>query len=139
MFRLLRLYNGSLQSKPLLVTSLTTGFCYGIGDYFAQTIEKNQGKRDNYDLKRLSVFTIFGTVAGGPIYYAWFSKIHNMEIFIERIVKWNERRILTNHFKIELHKHLSSKSIGDLSMKTFRTNYKAHFDLIEKPIKVKLF
>lgn len=55
-------------------------------------------------------------------------------MFIERIVKWNEKRTLTNHFKIELHKHLSSNSIEDLSMKTFRTNYKAHFDLIEKPI-----
>lgn len=134
MFKLLGLYNGALQSKPLLVTSLSTGVCYGAGDYIAQTIEKNQGKRENYDLKRLTVFTIFGTVAGGPVYYAWFSKIHNMEIFIERIVKWNEKRTLANHFKIELHKHLSSNSLGDLSMKTFRTNYKAHFDLIDKPI-----
>jgi hypothetical protein len=134
MFKLLGLYNNALQSKPLLVTSLSTGVCYGIGDYIAQTIEKNQDKREQYDLKRLTVFTIFGTVAGGPVYYAWFSKIHNMEMFIERIVKWNERRSLTNHFKVELHKHLTTNSIGDMSMGTFRKNYKAHFDLIEKPI-----
>ena len=134
MFKLLGLYNRALQSKPLLVTSLSTGVCYGIGDYIAQTIEKNQGKREKLDLKRFAVFTIFGTVAGGPVYYTWFSKIHNMEIFIERIVKWNEKRALTNHFKLELNKHLTSNSLGDLSMKTFRTNYKAHFDLIEKPI-----
>lgn len=134
MFKILELYNRALQSKPLLVTSLSTGVCYGIGDYIAQSIEKNQGNREQYDLKRLTVFTVFGTVAGGPVYYAWFNKIHNMEIFIERIVKWNERRTLTNHFKSELHKHLTTNSIGDMSMKTFRTNYKKHFDLFEKPI-----
>jgi hypothetical protein len=134
MFRLLGLYNSALQSKPLLVTSLSTGVCYGAGDYMAQTIEKNQGKRDKYDLKRLAVFTIFGTVAGGPVYYAWFSKIHNMPAFIERIVRWNEKRTLASHFKQELHKHLNSNTLGDLSMKTFRTNYKAHFDTIDKPL-----
>lgn len=134
MFKLLGLYNKALQAKPLLVTSLSTGVCYAAGDCIAQTIEKNQGKRNEYDLKRLGVFTIFGTIAGGPIYYAWFSKIHNMEIFIERIVKWNEKRTLANHFRTELHKHLTSNTIGDLSMKTFRENYKANFDLIEKPI-----
>lgn len=40
MFRLLRLYNCALQSKPLLVTSLSAGVCYGVGDCIAQTIEK---------------------------------------------------------------------------------------------------
>ena len=41
MFGILGLYNRALQSKPLLVTSLSTGVCYGIGDYIAQSIEKN--------------------------------------------------------------------------------------------------
>lgn len=134
MFKLLGLYNGALQSKPLLVTSLSTGVCYGAGDCIAQTIEKNQGKRDKYDLKRLAVFTIFGTIAGGPIYYAWFSKIHNMPVFIEHIVKWNEKKILTKHFKQEFRKHLNSNTIENLDMKTFMTNYKKHFDTIDKPI-----
>ena len=40
MFRILSVYNNALQSKPLLVTSLSTGACYGVGDYIAQTIEK---------------------------------------------------------------------------------------------------
>ena len=134
MFRILSAYNIVLQKKPLLVTSLSTGFCYGTGDYIAQTIEKEQGKRNNYDLKRLAVFTIFGTIAGGPIYYAWFSKIHNMPLFIERIVKWNEKRTLLRHFRSELNNHLNSNNINQMSMKTFRTNYKTHFDTIEKPV-----
>jgi len=134
MFRLLSVYNNALQSKPLFITSISTGICYGTGDYFAQTIEKNQGKRESYDIKRLAVFTIFGTVAGGPIYYAWFSKIHNMPAFIERVVKWNEKRTLLRHFKSELNNHLNSKNLDGMSMKTFRTNYKIHFDTIEKPV-----
>lgn len=134
MFTLLSKYNAILQSKPLLVTSISTGVCYGIGDYIAQTIEKNQCKREQIDLKRLGVFTVFGTVAGGPIYYAWFSKIHNMPAFIETIVKWNEKRTLTRHFRKELNEHLLNNKISDMSMKTFRINYKAHFDTIQKPI-----
>ncbi len=46
MFKLLSLYNNALLSKPLLVTSLSTGVCYGTGDYIAQNIEINQGKRE---------------------------------------------------------------------------------------------
>jgi hypothetical protein len=134
MFKILSLYNRALQSKPLLVTSLSTGVCYGIGDYIAQTIEKKQGKREFFDMKRLGVFTFFGTIAGGPIYYVWFSKIHNMPAFIERVVKWNEKRTLTRHFRQELNNHLANNKISDLSMKTFRLNYKAHFDTIEKPV-----
>lgn len=134
MFKLLSIYNKALQSKPLLVTSVSTGICYGAGDYIAQSIEKNQGKRANYDLKRLGVFTVFGTIAGGPIYYAWFSKIHNMPAFIETVVKWNEKRTLIRHFRKELNEHLLTNKINDLSMKNFRLNYKSHFDTIEKPV-----
>lgn len=134
MFRLLSLYNNSLKSKPLLITSLSTGVCYGAGDYIAQSIEKNQGKREEFDVKRLIVFSVFGIVGGGPVYYAWFSKIHNMPAFVEGIVKWNEKRTLTRHFRKELNDHLLNNKIGDLSMKTFRNNYKLHFDTIEKPI-----
>lgn len=134
MFKILNAYNTALQAKPFLVTNLSTGVCYGLGDYIAQSIEKSQGKRDEYDYTRLGVFITFGTLAGGPIYYTWFSKIHNMPVFIENIVKWNQKRILAGHFKQELHKHLSSNSLGDLSMKNFRINYKSNFDTIEKPI-----
>jgi hypothetical protein len=57
-----------------------------------------------------------------------------MPAFIERIVRWNEKKTLTSHFKQELHKHLNFNTLGDLSMKTFITNYKAHFDTIDKPV-----
>lgn len=134
MFRILSAYNKALQTKPLLITSLSTGACYCAGDYIAQTIEKKQGKRDTYDMQRLMVFTIFGVTCGGPIYYVWFSKIHNMPQFIENVVKWNERRVLTRHFQTELRNHLNTNNLDVLSMKTFRNNYKAHFDTIEKPI-----
>jgi hypothetical protein len=134
MFKLLSLYNKGLQSKPLLITSISTGVCYGIGDYVAQTIEKNQNKREEYDMKRLMVFLTFGLTCGGPVYYAWFNKIHNMPQFIERVVKWNERRILTRHFQSELRNHINSNNLDVLSMKTFRNNYKTHFDTIEKPV-----
>ena len=46
-----------------------------------------------------------------PVYYAWFSKIHNMQEFIERIVRWNKKRTLLTHFKQELHKHLNSNTL----------------------------
>lgn len=134
MFKILNLYNKALQTKPLLVTSISTGVCYGIGDYIAQTIEKKQLKRVDYDIKRLLVFITFGTLAGGPVYYAWFSKIHNMPIFIENIVKWNEKRILTRHFKNELNKHFINNNISNLSMQKFRLEYKKHFDIIDRPI-----
>ena len=134
MFRLLNAYNNALKSRPLFVTSVTTGVCYLTGDYIAQSIEKSQGKRDNWDHKRLGVFGVFGLIAGGPIYYTWFSKINNMPIFIENIVKWNEKRILSMHFRSELGKYLRNDKIGDMSMKKFRENYKAHFDTIDKPI-----
>lgn len=57
-----------------------------------------------------------------------------MKIFIERIVKWNEKRIFAYNYKILLRKHLSTNSINDLSMKTFRIKYKNHFDYFTKPI-----
>ncbi len=134
MASILSAYNRALKSRPLLVTSLSTGVCYGLGDFIAQTIEKKQSKREKYDIKRLSVFTIFGTFAGGPIYYAWFSKIHNMPIFIENVVKWNEKRTLMRHFRQELNTHLNSNNLSNMSMKNFRINYKTHFDIIEKPV-----
>jgi hypothetical protein len=131
---MLSLYNKALQRSPLLVTSLTTSFCYGIGDGIAQKIEIHQGKREEYDKKRLVVFTIFGLAFGGPIYYAWFSKIDKMPFLIERIVKWNERRLLTQHFRSQLSQNLKNNTIENMSMKNFRTQYKNNFDNIEKPL-----
>lgn len=131
---MLTLYNKALQRNPLLVTSLTTSICYGIGDSIAQKIEMNQGKRDNFDKKRLGVFTLFGLAFGGPIYYAWFSKIDKMPFLIEKLVKWNERRLLTYHFKNQLSNNIKNNTLENMSMRTFRVQYKNNFDNIEKPL-----
>ncbi len=131
---MLSLYNKALQRSPLFVTSLTTSFCYGVGDGIAQKIEIHQGKRTEIDTKRLAVFTVFGLAFGGPIYYAWFSKIDKMPFLIEKIVKWNERRLLTQHFRSQLSQNLKNNTIENMSMKNFRIQYKHNFDNIEKPL-----
>ncbi len=132
--RILNAYNNSLASKPVLITSLTTGFCYGSGDLLAQYVEKQQGKREEYDLHRTSVFTIFGTIAAGPIYYAWFSKINKMPMFLENVVKWNQQRVLTSEFRKQLANSIRTNNVNSMSMKTFREQYKYHFDTIDKPL-----
>lgn len=132
--RILNVYNNSLASKPVLITSLTTGFCYGSGDLLAQYVEKQQGKREEYDWHRTSVFTIFGTIAAGPIYYAWFSKINKMPMFLENVVKWNQQRVLTSEFRKQLANSIKTNNVNSMSMKTFREQYKLHFDTIDKPL-----
>jgi hypothetical protein len=127
-------YNTALKAKPLVVTSLTTGFCYGLGDVLAQEIEIRQGKKVSYDKYRIGVMTVFGIFLGGPIYYVWFSKIERVPQLLEKIAAWNERRILVQHFSRELEQRISSNSISDMSMKAFRTNYKDNFDKIDKPL-----
>jgi hypothetical protein len=130
----LNAYNRTLKSKPLLVTAISTAVCYGAGDTIAQSIEIKQNKREEYDLSRLGVFVTFGLLAGGPVYYAWFSKIDKMPMLIEKLVKWNEQRALGAHFRKELKHHMNSGSIETMSMKTFRSSYNYHFENIEKPL-----
>ncbi len=127
---LLNLYNRALAKRPILITSLSTGFCYFSGDILAQHIEIKTEKRTEYDFSRLAVFGVFGTVAAGPLYYAWFSKINKMPMFLENLVRWNQRRILSQEFK----KQLMTKNNNTISMKQFREEFKNHFDTIEKPI-----
>src|SRR3989338_801437 len=91
-------YNTILKKYPLTVTSLTTGVCYGLGDVLAQKVEKNLGRRDKYDLHRMAMFTVFGTVFGGPVYYAWFSKLDKVPKLLERIVRWNQSKHLSKYF-----------------------------------------
>jgi protein Mpv17 len=127
-------YNNALQAKPLLVTAITTGFCYGAGDVVAQSIERNNDKKKNYDLQRFAVMVVFGTFLGGPIYYYWFSKIDKMPRLIEKLVRWNEKRNLVQHFARELNTHMAKNSLSDMSMKKFRLNYKSNFDTMQKPL-----
>jgi len=132
--RLLSGYNNALARRPILVTSLSTGFCYGSGDMLAQYIEKKQGTRVDYDYHRLAVFTGFGTMMAGPVYYSWFSKINKMPLFLENVVRWNQQRILTANFKKQLHEHIYNKKLENFSMKQFREQFKHNFDTIDKPL-----
>ena len=132
MYSLFRAYNSILHKHPLSITSLTTGACYGAGDYLAQKVEMKQGKRTEIDKHRLAVFTLFGTFLGGPIYYAWFNKIDKMPLLVERIVKWNQQRYITNEFGKQLHHHIKKNSIDAISMKDFRVQLKSNFEMIEK-------
>jgi hypothetical protein len=134
MYSLFRAYNSILHKYPLPITSLTTGACYGAGDYLAQKVEMKQGKRTEIDKHRLAMFTLFGTFLGGPIYYAWFNKIDKMPILVERIVKWNQQRYITNEFRKQLHHHVNKNSVDAMSMKDFRVQLKSSFEIIEKPM-----
>lgn len=132
--RILTGYNTVLNNKPLLSTSISTGFCYGSGDILAQYIEKKQGKREKFDWHRTSVFTIFGTIIAGPIYYEWFSKINKIPIFLENVIKWNQYRILAGEFKKQLAANIKNNKLDLMSMKTFREQFKHNFETIEKPL-----
>lgn len=134
MFKLFRIYNSFLETHPKTGTSLTTGFCYGCGDLLAQKIEKNQKKREEYDFHRTLVFTFFGTVFGGPIYYAWFRKLSKTPMLLESIVKYNETRVLSYEFKQQLNKAIRDNTIDTISFKVFREQFKSNFENINKPL-----
>jgi hypothetical protein len=132
--RLLRLYNTVLEKYPKSGTSVTTGFCYGAGDFLAQKIEKDQCKREKYDIHRLIVFTAFGTFFGGPIYYAWFQKLSRTPQVLEKIVQYNEKRFLAYKFREQLNIALKNNNIESMSFKTFRETFKQNFENIDKPL-----
>jgi hypothetical protein len=127
-------YNRLLKANPLIVTSLTTGFCYGLGDFIAQTIEIKQEQSSSYNSYRLGVMGIYGIFLGGPVYYVWFSRIERIPQLLEKLVSWNEKRTLVAHFSRELGERINSNNIIDMSMKAFRNSYKANFEVIDKPI-----
>lgn len=129
-----RAYSTYMSSHPKIGTSLTTGACYGAGDVLAQKIEINQGTRTSYDWHRTLTFTVFGTVFGGPIYYAWFKKLKNTPVLLESVVKWNEKRILMNNFKREFHNALNNKNLDALSFKAFRDQFRENFVRMDEPI-----
>jgi len=129
-----RLYSVAMERHPKIGTSLTTGVCYGLGDVLAQKIEKMQNKRTEYDWHRTLVFTVFGTVLGGPIYYAWFSKLAKTPALLERIVKYNEARILRDKFGAKIREAMYNKQIDTLSFKQFREECKENFMRFEEPI-----
>ena len=134
MFSLFRAYSKFLETNPKTGTSVTTGLCYGAGDLLAQKIEKNQGKREKYDFHRTLVFTLFGTAFGGSIYYAWFQKLSKTPLLLEKIVKYNETRVLSYQFKQQLRHAIKNNKLDNMSFKTFREEFKANFDNMDKPL-----
>uniref|UniRef100_A0A6C0EB84 Mpv17/PMP22 family protein n=1 Tax=viral metagenome TaxID=1070528 RepID=A0A6C0EB84_9ZZZZ len=131
---LLRAFNNAMIAKPMLTTSIATGFCYGTGDGLAQTIDIKKGNREHYDTHRLLVFTLFGISMAGPIYYTWFRKIDTMPKLLEGLVKWNQTKHLTREFRKQLSDSLHKGNIENMSMKQFRQEFKNHFDTFDKPI-----
>ncbi len=129
-----RAYNRFLEKNPKTGTSITTGICYGAGDLLAQKLEKNQGKRESYDFHRTLVFTTFGTLFGGPIYYAWFQKLSKTPQLLERIVKYNETRTLSYQFKNQLRDAIKNNKLDGMSFKVFREEFKKNFENIDKPL-----
>ena len=123
-----------MVSYPKVVTSVTTGICYGSGDLLAQKIEKNQGKRTEYDWHRTLTFTLFGTLLAGPIYYAWFNKLAKTPMLLEKIAKKNETRTLKYKFNEKFNEALYGNKLDTLSFKQFREQFKENFDNFEKPI-----
>lgn len=134
MASILRKYNLFMEAKPLLGVSVSTGVCYGIGDYLAQYIERSQGKRDTTSARRLLVFTGFGTLVAGPIYYGWFNKLKKVPNLIERLVKYNETRFLARKFHEHLDLAIKDNTLDKVSFQTFRRQFQLNFDRIDKPI-----
>jgi hypothetical protein len=132
--RAVRAYSTILDRKPLLGTSVTSAICYGAGDYIAQNIAIKQGKQKELDYHRITVFTLFGLCAGGPIYYLWFSKIHNMEKILETVVRWNKSMVYSREYRRQFNKfikvngynkiddfHFDRKVLGELEGPLFKS------------------
>ena len=82
---LFRAYSNVLNERPYLVTSLSLAICYGVGDLLAQEIEIKQNKKKNIELRRTLIMTFFGLGVAGPLYCAWFKKIHHINKMFETV------------------------------------------------------
>ncbi|KAA6422462.1 MAG: Peroxisomal membrane MPV17 and related s (ISS) [Trebouxia sp. A1-2] len=61
-----------LERSPLFTKAWTAGLLNGLGDAVSQKfVEKN----DNFDFKRLGIFTLLGSVLVGPGLHFWYSFI----------------------------------------------------------------
>lgn len=82
--RPLHKYNQLLESRPWTTKCITSGVMYAAGDACAQLAEHHnenaervkQGEAKQgfkgFDLTRMGIFLVFGTLIGGPAYTAWF-------------------------------------------------------------------
>lgn len=91
-------YNDVLERKPLLTKSITTGIMYGAGDVLAQYAEnftsdpadKDEEKK-GLDYKRLFVFTLFGTVVGGPAFHYWYNYLNEVPALLLQLKRSRQR------------------------------------------------
>jgi hypothetical protein len=127
-------YNQFMQTKPLMGVALSTGVCYGLGDYLAQRIEIMQDRKDSTSVRRLLIFTAFGGVIAGPIYYGWFNRLKRVPALIENLVKYNETRFLARKFHEHLDIAIKDNTLDKVSFQTFRRQFQQNFDRIDKPI-----
>lgn len=134
MAKLFRMYSFILKEKPLLVTSVTSSVCYCIGDQLAQNIEIKLKKRDDISYRRTTIMTLFGLGIGGPLYYMWFKKIHYIDKYFEKLVKWNYERQLKSKLVNSFSKHIKDGKIDDMSMKSFREMHQKDFGALNNVV-----
>lgn len=88
-------YNEVLERKPLLTKSITTGVMYGAGDAIAQYVENlnadEKDKKELFDLKRLAVFTLFGTVIGGPAFHYWYNYLNEVPAMLLQLKRSRQK------------------------------------------------
>ena len=114
-----RAYSKLLNDKPFLTTSISSAICYGAGDLLAQQIEIKQNKKIVLEYRRTLIMTAFGMSIAGPLYCAWFQKIHHINKLFESLVKWNYKRQLKSKLVNTFSKHVRDNKITNLSMKDF--------------------
>jgi hypothetical protein len=100
-------YNNLMTGKPLIGNMITSGICYGCGDALAQKIEKANGKRDKYDFSRMTVYTMFGFLCGGPAYYLWFKKLHHLDGVVKNFIIFRENNQISKNIARVYNKRLS--------------------------------
>ena len=129
-----RMYSHALETNRILVTSISSAVCYGIGDKLAQYIEVKTDKRKEVDLHRTVNMSIFGFAVAGPLYAIWFKKVHKIDKLFESLVKWNYERQLVGKLTNSFSKNIKSGKIDNMSMKEFRDTHKEHFNKLNNEV-----
>jgi len=75
-------YTETLFARPVLVTSITAGLMYGIGDFSAQKIERVLGiqskGKTSFNYERFTRMAVFGGFIAGPLLAIWYPMLHRM-------------------------------------------------------------
>lgn len=131
---LFRAYSRVLNDRPFLTTSLSSAFCYSIGDLLAQQIEIKQNKKSSVEFRRTFLMGAFGMGIAGPLYCAWFQKIHHINKLFETLVKWNYERQLKGKLVNTFTKHIKDNKITNMSMKDFVKSNENEFNRLNNEV-----